>query len=526
MNLTSRRGNPWIAATLRRGVSPHRFLAIFLAGMLHVCAADLETAKQDFRTGKYAESIAAAKNAQTAEPENVEWVLLLGNALHAVGRYDEAREAVATGLERFPLDLRLNVLAFETLRDAGDDAGAKRQRGEIERLAVTRSWAYRKPEERVALGQVALLFGADPKRVLEGFFDPVRKENPDLPESYLASGELALAKSDFALAARSFNTATKKFPEDADAWLGVARAFAPSDTEAMIAALEKAIKLNPKLADAWLFRADYLIDAEDYDAAKDDIDAALAINPNHPTAHAYRAVLANLRSDAAGEKAARAAALKFWKTNPQVPHLIGRKLSQKYRFAEGAAQQREALKFDPTYLPAKAQLAKDLLRLGGTTRRRGSSRRKCQQADPLQRRGLQSRHVARRHREVSRRSRATHFIVRMDPHEADIYGADALALLERAHATLAKKYGLTLRDTTIVEIFPDQKDFADPHVRPAGGAGYLGVCFGRVDHGQQPRRRRPGIPPNWEAVLWHEFCHVVTLTKTKNKMPRWLSEGI
>ena len=30
----------------------------------------------------------------------------------------------------------------------------------------------------------------------------------------------------------------------------------------------------------------------------------------------------------------------------------------------------------------------------------------------------------------------------------------------------------------------------------------------------------------WESVLWHEFCHVVTLKMTKNKMPRWLSEGI
>jgi len=27
-------------------------------------------------------------------------------------------------------------------------------------------------------------------------------------------------------------------------------------------------------------------------------------------------------------------------------------------------------------------------------------------------------------------------------------------------------------------------------------------------------------------VLWHEFCHVVTLQLTRNKMPRWLSEGI
>jgi tetratricopeptide (TPR) repeat protein len=31
---------------------------------------------------------------------------------------------------------------------------------------------------------------------------------------------------------------------------------------------------------------------------------------------------------------------------------------------------------------------------------------------------------------------------------------------------------------------------------------------------------------NWEATLWHEYCHVITLTATKNKMPRWLSEGI
>jgi tetratricopeptide (TPR) repeat protein len=27
-------------------------------------------------------------------------------------------------------------------------------------------------------------------------------------------------------------------------------------------------------------------------------------------------------------------------------------------------------------------------------------------------------------------------------------------------------------------------------------------------------------------VLWHEFCHVITLQMTRNKMPRWLSEGI
>ena len=40
-----------------------------------------------------------------------------------------------------------------------------------------------------------------------------------------------------------------------------------------------------------------------------------------------------------------------------------------------------------------------------------------------------------------------------------------------------------------------------------------------------PRARPPGSM-NWHRVLWHEFVHVVTLQKTHNRIPRWLSEGI
>ena len=92
-----------------------------------------------------------------------------------------------------------------------------------------------------------------------------------------------------------------------------------------------------------------------------------------------------------------------------------------------------------------------------------------------------------------------------------------------AHAH--KKYGLELKQQTIVEIFPDQKDFAIRTFGLPGGAGYLGVCFGRLITANSPASRLD-TGANWEAILWHEFCHVVTLTLTKNKMPRWLSEGI
>lgn len=53
----------------------------------------------------------------------------------------------------------------------------------------------------------------------------------------------------------------------------------------------------------------------------------------------------------------------------------------------------------------------------------------------------------------------------------------------------------------------------------------MGVCFGRVITANSPASQGEH-PSNWQATLWHEFCHVVTLHKTNNKMPRWLSEGI
>ena len=86
---------------------------------------------------------------------------------------------------------------------------------------------------------------------------------------------------------------------------------------------------------------DHLIDREAYDDAEKQISLALKVNPHHPEAWAYRSVIAHLREDKAAEKTARTHALKHWKTNPKVDHIIGKKLSQKYRIAEGSGHQRQ-----------------------------------------------------------------------------------------------------------------------------------------------------------------------------------------
>src|SRR2546423_10405555 len=86
-------------------------------------------------------------------------------------------------------------------------------------------------------------------------------------------------------------------------------------------------------------------------------------------------------------------------------------------------------------------------------------------------------------------------------------------------------YTTLFRSPTYVEIFADQKDFAVRTFGLPDIPGFLGVCFGRVVTANGPGANG-GRPVNWESVLWHEFCHAVTLQLTRNRMPRWLSEGI
>ena len=501
-------------------------VAVFAAMFLSLAssgAAELDAVRKDLLAGKYAEAVSAAEAAETEDARTEDWPVLRAEGLMATGKYAEACEVISKALERFPYSLRLRLTGYAAFRAKGDVERGRTLKEEMDRFGGQRDWAYREPPDRVALGKAAILLGADPKRVMELFFDPVKKSNPEFPDTYLATGELALVKNDFALAAKSFSAAVKKFPEHPEAHFGLARAFAPSDSEAAEEEIAKTLELNPKHIGARLFLADHAIDSEKYDEAGKLLSEVLAINPRSADAHAYRAVIAHLRGDVAGEAEARAAALKSWPANPAVSHLIGRKLSQHYRFAEGSELQRQALKFEADFAPAKIQLAQDLLRLGRDAEG-WQLAEEVQKADPYD--VVAFNLVELRDKIANFRTlKSEHFDVRMDPREAELYGPEVLTLLERAHGTLTKKYGIPLKERTVVEIFPDQKDFAIRTFGLPGGAGYLGVCFGRVITANSPASR-PGSPSNWQAVLWHEFTHVVTLTLTKNKMPRWLSEGI
>jgi tetratricopeptide (TPR) repeat protein len=503
------------------------FFRVFCCGLLFlgrsVSAQSLEETQQQFLRGHYAEVIATAQKKVDDGDYQGDWRMLLVKSLLTVGRYREAYTNASDGLNYVPGSIAMRLLARETALYQNNPAVANRRLAEIQILLERRPPSYQDGTDLVALGQALLLLGVEPRLVLENCFQRAEKMTPPPREAFLATGQLALDKHDFKLAADAFRAGLEKFPDDPDLLGGLAQAFEDSNREEMGKSIEAALKINPQHIPSLLLLTDHLIDAEQYDEAEKQLAIVLKVNPHQPEALAYRAVLADLRNDHVQEKQFRDDALKFWRTNPQVDFLIGLKLAQKYHFAEGAAAQRRALSFDPDYLPARRQLAEDLLRLGqadeGWALAESVHKQDAYDVAAYNLVTLQDQMV-----KFQTLSNAD-FIVHMSTLEARLYGDRVMDLLTRARETLCPKYGVQLTQPTTVEIFPEQKDFAVRTFGMPGNPGYLGVCFGSVITANSPASQAPN-PANWEDVLWHEFCHVVTLTATKNRMPRWLSEGI
>ena len=500
-------------------------LGVFLVliGGFISSAATLSDGQRQFLAGDYKGCISVAEKALKDSPDDEEWHLLLTKALLATGQYPSANKAITNALAQEPRSVRLQWLAREVFLSTGQTDAAAETVEIILRTALARPRYYRDASSLVVFGQAALLSGNDPKRVLDQVFEAAKKIDPKLRDVYLASGELALEKHDFALAAKRFEEGLKQLPDDPDLHCGLAKAYEPNHQALMQASLQAALAQNSNHVGSLLLLADNSIDAEDFAQAEKLLDRINEVNPWQPDAWAYRAVLAHLQNQSAEEESARENALKFWKSNPRVDYLIGLKLSQQYRFAEGAAHQRQALEYDRDYLRSKGQLAQDLLRLGEET----EGWQLAQEVQKQDGYDVEAFNLAALHDTMGKFKTLTNedFVVRMSSHEAAVYGARVLDLLMRAKSNLCAKYGMELKRPTVVEMFPEQKDFAVRTFGMPGNQGYLGVCFGRVVTANSPAAH-VGHSVNWEAVLWHEFCHVVTLQMTRNKMPRWLSEGI
>ena len=106
----------------------------------------------------------------------------------------------------------------------------------------------------------------------------------------------------------------------------------------------------------------------------------------------------------------------------------------------------------------------------------------------------------------------------MHKDEAPVLQEYAMPLAHQALNTLAARYEFTPSGPILIEIFPKHDDFAVRTLGLPGMIGALGVCFGRVVTMDSPRARPPG-EFQWEATLWHELAHVITLQMSNQRVP-------
>jgi tetratricopeptide (TPR) repeat protein len=483
---------------------------------------DVESARAALRVGQYDECIEYAKAQVEKKVWNDKWPILLVEAYLTTGKYEQALVVYEESLSRFGDSLRLRLLGVDVFRLNNQPLKSKEQLDVIDRRLSRDTWLYSVSSEFVNIGDYFLLRNEDPKLVLKNCYDLAVKADPKSPEPHLATARMALDKSDSKVAAQSLAKALKLDDKNPETHYLSARAWQSTEPDRATEHLQKSLAMNPKYVPSLLLVVEQKMNEEQYAKALQLLEEVEKVNPRLPKLWALRAAIAHLegRYDAEGE--ARKKALSPWTLNPEVDHTIGRHLSMHYRFTESVEYQKRALTMDSSYVAAQSQLAQDLLRLGQTDPGWDMVDR-VRKNDPYD---VTIFNLRQLQKELDRFAtlEAPGFVIRMDARESRIYGRDVVQLLTEARDVLTSKYKVQLEEPIYVEIFPKQKDFAIRTFGMPGGQGFLGVCFGRLITANSPAALQ--VDSNWKSVLWHEYCHVITLQKTKNKMPRWLSEGI
>lgn len=432
------------------------------------------------------------------------------------GRYAEAERRLAAAAAAAPASaagLELGLL-LQRLGRAGE---ARPYLAAVAEHGVQ----SQRPVDRYRGGLAARALGG--YRRANGLLRSAAAGAPGDPAIRTAWAELFLEKYNRADAVRSFTEALEIDDEWAPAHLGLARALADENPPAARRSAAQALQIDPGNVDAHLFVAEQELGDRNAAAARAAIDRALEVNAASLEARALRAAMAHLDDRAADFEAEAQGVLAINPAYGDVFRIAGSHAARAYRFDEAAALVRRALEIDPGDSRAHAALGMHLLRTGDEAAARAALERAFAD-DPFDVVTYNLLEMLDELDEFETIERGD-LIVRLHPDEAPILGEYVLSLAQEAIDTLSALYPVDVRGPILIEVFPRHDDFAVRNLGLPGMIGALGACFGRVVTMDSPRARPPG-DFNWRATLWHEIAHVVTLQMSKQRVPRWLTEGV
>jgi tetratricopeptide (TPR) repeat protein len=471
-----------------------------------------DPALQALNEGRYDEVAKLTASRNQSDPAVV---ALIARADIARGRYAEAEARLRPIAVQAPTSeaaLELGLLLDYLSRE---DASAV-----LTRIAA-RAEVTRDPQE---LGRAARALAAlNQAQDANAAFRDATAALPRDAALHTAWGELWLQTFNNAEALRSYQDALREHPQYVPALLGAARALADDNPPQSLGYAQQALKINPSSVETRVFVASQTIDAGKRDEARVLLTEALAINPGSLEAHAYLAGLAYVEDKIPefDEHVKRTLALA--PRDGEVYRVAGQLAARNYRFEEAVTLVRRALQIEPRNPRSLADLGVHLLRTGHEPEARQvlEASFKIDPYDLVTFNLLTMMDTLDTFVTVERGD----IVLRLHPDEAPVMTDFVMELAQDALATFEKRYNFDIQGPILIEVFTKHDDFAVRNVGLPGMIGALGACFGKVVTMDSPRARPPG-DFQWEATLWHELAHVVTLQMSRQRVPRWLTEGV
>jgi tetratricopeptide (TPR) repeat protein len=373
----------------------------------------------------------------------------------------------------------------------------------------------------VRIGRAAQALG-EFREANEAFQEAAERAPKDAAVN-VAWGRLFLQTHNHAEAAKSFQMVIESDPKSAAALEGLAEALSEDNPPAALTMARRALEADPSYAPAHLLVAGLLLDRGEREEAGKSIDAVLAVNSSSLEGHALRGAIAYLEGRQADFQNEIAIVRKINPSYGEAYRIAGDHAARSYRFGEASDLTKQALAIDPDNIRAHAELGIQLLRTGDEADARASLERafKADPYDTVTYNLLSLLDTLDKFQTF----RDGDILLRLHADEAAVMREYAMPLAKEALAKLTEKYQFKPQGPILIEIFPKHDDFAVRTAGLPGMIGALGACFGRVVTMDSPRARPPGTF-NWESTLWHELAHVITLQMSRQRVPRWLTEGI
>ncbi len=356
-----------------------------------------------------------------------------------------------------------------------------------------------------------------------GFFRDADRATPESVDVNVAWGELFLEKYDVANAQKSFEPIARLAPDSVRVRMGLARILVEENPPEARKLLDRILATNPSYVPAHLLIAEIALDMRRRDEGQEGVRKALAINPNSLEARSLEGAIAVLEGRTADFTAQVAEVTKINPAYGEIYRVAGERLTRDYRAEDSLEFTRRALTIDPANARAYSDLGTALLRTGDEP----GARRALETAFKLDAFNTVTFNLLEMLDTLDKFETITdgNITMRFDPEEVAVMREYALPLARQAIDTLSKQWDFTPAGPILIEMFPKHDDFAVRTLGLPGLTGALGVCFGKVVTLDSPRARPPG-QFSWQATLWHELAHVITLQMSGNRVPRWLTEGI